>query len=665
MTRLGFIFFFVLLISFKAIGQKLELDKVTKDELLERRCPGDTSAPAAFLFKKAKTFFKYTDDKGFISVTEFQIKIKIYKKEGLAWANFKLPFYIGYEKLDDESIQIESAFTYNLENDKVTKTKVTGEGKFEEQINEYWKVKSLTFPNVKEGSIIELKYILKTENILKLPEFQFQYEIPVNNAEYITEIPELYIYKGIQKGFIEVSKEEKIESVSQSFDGKAGLVGGITSQLSYRQVKTKYTLKNVPALKEESYVNNIENYYGKIDHELQIIRMPDKAPKNVATTWEDVAKAVYEDEDFNNATHKFDYFNFDISAIIKGVSSAEEKTKKIFNYVKARMNWNKRFGYYPRQKMDKAYTDKVGNIAEINLMLVSMLRMAGVDANPVLVSTRENGFAVFPNRTLFNYVIVSADIDGKTILLDATSKNADLNVLPIRDLNWTGRLIKNDGTSTEVDLMPKTNSRKMLNMMATINENGEVSGKIRQQYFDYNAFVFRDKYNGSAKETYIEKLERQEQGLDVSAYEVQNSYDLELPVVENYDFTSNNSVEIIGDKMYVSPFIFFAETENPFKQQTREYPVDFVFPTQDKFSISLTLPQGYVVETLPQPKAISMLDNLGNFKYNISNNGNQIQLLYTRDINQAVIGPEYYEVLKNFFKEIVNKQTEKIVLKKA
>ena len=148
-------------------------------------------------------------------------------------------------------------------------------------------------------------------------------------------------------------------------------------------------------------------------------------------------------------------------------------------------------------------------------------------------------------------------------------------------------------------------------------------------------------------------------------YEVQNSTDLSNPIIENYEFTTNNAVEIIGDKMYFSPFLFFATTENPFKQETREYPIDFVFPNQDKFNITIKIPDGYVVETLPQPKAIAMPDDTANFKYIISNTPNQIQILYILNINQAIINSIDYEALKNFYKEIVTKQTEKIVLKKS
>ena len=654
----------LILFSSVSFAQKLELDRVTKIELLEKQHKNDTSAAAAFIFKKARTKFKYSDDKGFTSSTTFQVKLKIYKKEGLKWANFKIPYYTGYETLDDEYVDINSGYTYTLENDKITKTKVTSEGKFQEKINEYWEAKSVTFPNVKVGSIIELEYTFNSQNISTLPEFQYQYDIPVNFAEYNTFIPESYTYNSIGKGYVELIVDQKNELTSQPFEAKVGhaKVGRI---LNYRQIVSSFKAQSIPALIEEEYVNNIKNYYGSLEHELRVINYPEQAPKQISTTWEAVAKSIYEDKDFKAAISSFDYFKKDILSIKKDTLTQAELVKKVFNFVKTRMNWNGKYGYYPKQKVETAYAERIGNVAEINLMLVSMLRMVGIDANPVLVSTRENGIAFFPNKSLFNYVIASAQIDNTTLLLDATEKLSDSNMLPIRVLNWQGRLIKNDGTSAEINLMPTSNSKDIVNIMASINSEGEVSGKLREQYFDYNAFVFRVNYNGIATESYIEKLEKKHQGLEIGDYAVQNSNDLSLPIVESYDFNTTNAVEIIGDKMYISPFLVFALTENPFKQEKREYPIDFVYPDQDKFSISLTIPEGYVVETMPQPKALAMPDNLASFKYIISNTGNQIQLLFTHDTNQAIIGSEYYEELKSFYKELVEKQTEKIVLKRG
>ncbi|MEM0542868.1 DUF3857 domain-containing protein [Flavobacterium sp. j3] len=658
------IFFWVFLFSLTSVAQKLELGQVTKAELLEKQHKSDTSAVAAYIFKKAKTDFLYAEENGFTTITTFQIKIKIYKKEGLNWANFKIPYYVGYENLEDENVTIEEGYTYNLENNKVLKTKVKSEGKFTEKINEYWEAKSVTFPNVKVGSIIELEYKLKSENITTLPEFQYQYDIPVNYAEYNSFIPEFYIYKSIRKGYIDLSLDQKIETTSQSFEGKVGYASQ-TKNLRYKQIISQYKASNIPALIEEDFVNNIANYYGKLEQELQTIRYPEQEPKQIATTWEDVAKSIYDDKDFNAAITSFEYFKNDILSIKNSAQTQEELVKRIFSYVKNRMNWNEKYGYYPRQKVEIAYVEKVGNVAEINLMLVSMLRMSGIDANPVLVSTRENGIAYFPNKTLFNYVIVAVNVNNTILLMDATEKLSDSNRLPVRVLNGSGRLIRKDGTSEEIDLMPKTNSNNVTNIIASINQQGEVAGKVREQYFDYNAFLFRKNHNGFSSQSQVEKLEKIYPGIEISSYTVQNSEELDLPIIENYDFTTSNVVEIIGDKMYFSPFLFLMKTENPFKKEKREYPIDFIYPNKDKVIINFTIPEGYVVETLPKEMALSMPDNLANLRYMISNTGKQIQLVYTHDTNQATIESGYYEILKNFYKKIIEIQTEKIVLKKG
>ena len=363
--------------------------------------------------------------------------------------------------------------------------------------------------------------------------------------------------------------------------------------------------------------------------------------------------------------NKTGYFEKDLEALLANTTTQDEKISTIFNYVKSRMNWNEYYGMYCDDGVKKAYQDKKGNVAEINLMLTAMLRYAGFEANPVIISTRSHGIALFPSKSAFNYVISGLELNNQILLMDATHKYSLPNILPTRDLNWFGRIVRKNGSSTEIDLMPKSNSKDIVSIMANINANGEVSGKIRDQYFDYNALIFRQIYNNIAKDSYIEKLEKEHQGLEIGEYEVQNSTDLSKPIVENYSFTTTNSVEIIGDKMYLSPFLFLAKTENPFKQEKREYPIDFSYPYQDKFNISLSIPEGYVVEVLPAQKVVSMPDELANFKYNITNNGNQIQLLYTLDVNQAIISSEVYEELKAFYKEMINKQTEKIVLKKA
>ena len=659
----------LLLAGFAAHAQKYELGVVTKEELEEKAHPLEPSAGAAILYSKGLSRMIYSDRDGFNLITEVEMKIKIYNKDGYDWANKYIAFYSS--DTDKESVDINKAVTYNLVGGAIKKTKLKSEGEFTEKVNKNWKQKKIMMPDVKEGSIIEIEYTIRSPFISVLPEWRFQESIPVNHSEYATRIPEYYTFNPNFRGYYapKITKSSGTASITSVNKERTGVYVSKTTfstdKTDYQEYTTVYSLDKLPSMKDESYVNNIDNYSASIEHELSMTKYPNAPVKTYSNNWEDVANTIYKFDDFGPELKRTGYFEADVTALLAGITSPAEKAAVIFNYVKNRMNWNKFTGYSCDTGVKKAYTDKVGNTAEINLMLTAMLRYAGLDANPVLVSTRSNKIALFPARTAFNYVIAAVTIDGKTLLMDATTKWGTPNILPMRAINWNGRLIRNDGTSAEVGLTPNAISKEVVSVTATLDKDGKVTGKARDTYFDYNAFLFRENYNGLSQESYLEKLESAIKGLEISNYKLSNEKDLSKPVVEDYDFTNNNVADIIGDKIYINPMLFLAKAENPFKQEKREYPIDFVFPHQDKYTIGINLPDGYTVETLPQPIALTMEDNMGSFKYNLVANGRQIQVAVTMDINFATVGADYYATLKSFYQKMIEKQNEKIVLKKS
>lgn len=293
-----------------------------------------------------------------------------------------------------------------------------------------------------------------------------------------------------------------------------------------------------------------------------------------------------------------------------------------------------------------------------------MLRSAGFEANPVLVSTKQNGIAYYPNKTFFNYLIVSAKIGNDVVLLDATEKYTAMNLLPIRALNWSGKSISKYQIIEEVNLMPTKSSVHLTNLMAEINQNGEITGKGRDQFSDYFAIHYRTNFNSLFEASRIEYIEKEHPGLDIVDLEVVNRDEMSKPIVENFSFKTDNEVEIIGNKFYFSPLLFLKKTTNPFTDETRSMPIDFQFPFTRKMNISISIPEGFSVVSFPQSKAFELPDQNGNFQFSISTLANQIQLVCTLQLNQPLIESEMYLSLKDFFKQVVEKQTEKVVLKK-
>ncbi|OIQ21305.1 MAG: transglutaminase [Flavobacterium sp. MedPE-SWcel] len=647
--------------SIQAQVFEYELGEVTKEQLEQKEHPIEKDAPAAILFNKGETYLTFSEGQGFKMITEIAVKIKIYNKDGYNWANKTIRYF------DDggsrQTVDISKSYTYNLEDGRIKKSKLKKEGKFTEEINKFWKAKKIVMPEVKEGSIIEYRYKIISPFLNVFPEWYFQDGIPVDHSRYITRIPEYFTYTPNFRGYYTPKTTKKQVNKTIVFGGKRSN-GNQGSNQEYIESITTYEFKDLPAIKDESFINTIANYITSVEHELTSVRYPNEPIKSLSSTWNDVAKSIYDNDNFGNELRKTSYFEDDINALLSGLTSQKERMDAIYTYVRDRMNWNEYHSYSCDDGVRKAYKSEVGNIAEINLMLTSMLRYAGLEANPVLVTTRSQKVALYPSRTAFNYVIAAVQMGGKTILLDATSKSCIPNILPFRALNWSGRLIKKDGTSLGIDMIPKEHSIESTSIMAELDEEGTLTGKLKAQQFDYNAYAFRERYGSLSTDSRISRLEKSYEGITIEDSYSVTKKDFSKPVIEEYEFTHNGVVDIIGDKIYISPMLFLMQEENPFKQEKREYPIDFIYPRQDRYMISIKLPEGYVVESVPESISLGMEQGIGDFNYNVVANSNQIMLRATMNINYAAISQEYYTTIKDFFQQTIEKQTEKIVLVK-
>ena len=660
--KISRIFACILVLSLSSLkAQNQELGNVTLDQLLEKVHPIDSTANAAILTKKGKTFFKYNTKDGFVLNHEYLFIIKIYKKEGLSWANFQVPYYVGFEDLNKESVKFSNAYTYTLEDGKIVKTKLNNEGSFKKNVNSYWSVASISLPNVKVGSIIEFKYTIKSENLVKFPVYENQYSIPLNYSEYHTAVPEFFIYKTLQIGSVKIDVDAKFTASSQSFDNQYGQM----SRMDYKVISSTYVIQNVPAIKNEEYVDNLKNYTSAIQNELERTRYPDQPVKDYTITWEGVVKNIFENKSFGAELTESEYVLNDTDRIIKNAVNEEEKLAVIFKFVQSRMNWNNDNGYFTDKGVKKAYADQTGNVAEINFILIAMLKAAGLRANPVLISTVDHGIPVFPNRIVFNYVIVSAEIEGKRFLLDATNKYAAINVMPLKTSNRIGRLISQDGSSQEINLDPSTASKAIYAVVAKISDSGSIAGQIRVQKTAHEAFNFREKFANINEDNYLELLENNLGGIQINDYVVDNKTgDLSKPVTENFSFVTDNQCEQIAGKMYINPLLFFTEDKNPFTQDVRQMPLYFGYPLQKKYNISLEIPDGYEIESLPKPVKIVLDNTIAVFSINILAEQNMIQLVITKELNSVLLPVDFYENLKSFYQKTIDINKQKIILKK-
>lgn len=656
------------LLSVKA--QDFRFGKVSKEELEEKVHPLDSTANAAILYREVDARIEYSDNEGFYLVNDVFERIKIYNKEGYDWGTKSVNLFKSSGS-NKEELNGLRGYTYTLVNGKIEDNKLRSEGVFEEETTIYLNRTKFTLPNIQDGCVIEFKYSIKSPFIQDVSDFRLQESIPINKLNVTFNSPEYFNYKPHQKGWYPIHLKTDTKNGKINFGSFSRRLQGAVSRSTYNNSQVEYIeniyfveSENIPAVKEEKYAGNINNYASSIKFELAYTKFPNSNLETYSTTWDAVTRSIYQSESFGGQLDRSNYFDDDIDGLLSGVSNPNEKMIRIFEFVKNKMNWNSFVGCYTNEGVRTAYKNGTGNSAEINLMLVAMLRYAGLKASPVLISTKSNGIPLFPTRNGFNFVIAAVESNKGIALMDATNKIGEPNILENELLNWQGRIIREDMSSTWIPLSPDSPAVRDCMISAVINDDLSILGNTQNRFTGHYALGQRKKYINVGLDEVRKQIEKNLSEVEISEVNHENLETLYKPVNLVYDFETFDVIEEISGKLYFSPLLFMAADENPFKAEDRKYPIDFEYPIKDRYLVKYQIPEGYMVESVPKNSSFALPDNLGSFRYMINNSEKEIQISTELAINTSLFAPEMYQNLKKFFELVVQKENEKVVLTK-
>lgn len=654
------------------MSQEIKFGKVSIDELEEKSYSLDTTASAAVLFKERKSYYTYNSQMGWVLVTTEFERIKIYKKKGFDYATKKVPLYNRGDK--DEMFSVK-AFTYSLEGGKIEKTKLEMNQIFKEDLSENWQNNSFTMPNIKEGSVIEWEYTIESPFYSNINTLICQYDIPIKELKAEISIPEYFVFRVMPSSYYPINYKtgttQKNYQISMKTSGSYGIYSPATSKTEYQTFSVRentYSVveKNIPALLEEPFVSSMNNYRAMINFEIAAFRPPNDVATYYNNTWSDVAKDIYNSPKFGAELSKNSHFKEDLLKLKNSAGTPDENMVAIFEFVKKKLKWNDEYGIYTSTDgIKKAYMDGIGNVAEVNLTLVAMLKEAGFQAHPVLISTRSHGIPLYPTHDGFNYVIACVESAGKIILFDATESHSTPDNLPLRDMNWEGRIVKEDGTTASVPLYPVVYSEQNTKLTSQMQGDGMITGTMITSFNNLKGIEYRKDF-GLMKESDLKStLESKYNQIQIEKVKLNNMENIYKPVIEMVAFSADNLVDIINDKIYLSPMLFLSLRENPFKFDDRSYPIDFGIPWKNQVLVSIKIPEGYSVESKPEDMALGLVSDLGGVIVQTVIENNTINIKYQATINSAVISSKHYKELKELYKLAIAKQQEKIVLSRS
>ncbi|MFI1773239.1 transglutaminase domain-containing protein [Thalassobellus citreus] len=646
-----FYFTLLLLLSFLfTYSQENDKDQTYRVSLSDLKMTSyakDSTANALVLYEKGNS---YVDEREYDLRTQEKHKIKILNKEGFNHANVTIYLYKSdnnkYEEVEDIM-----ASTYNLIDGEVVITKLDKKNIYREKYDENHTLVKFTLPNIKEGCVITYSYNLISPFMFKYKGWNFQGSIPKLYSEYCTSIPGNWEYNiklvGGKKLFINESKVKK--------DCLRGGNGGVANCF-----EAKYAMKDMPAFIEEDYMTSKSNYLARIEYELKVFTHFDGRKNLYTKTWKTVDADLKKEKTIGKQLSKSIKAEEILPPNIFNETDPLKKAKAIYQFTQKNYSWNNEFRMFNDVSIKDLIKTKSGNATAINILLKILLEETGIHVNPVLISTRANGFAtkIYPVISDFNYLIVQATIEGKTYLLDATDDYLSFGDIPFRCLNQDGRLLDFKNGSKWIDIKPQKKSTTLYNVELHIDTDNNFAGIVKNKRTGYHALKVKKKYFPN-EDAYIERLANNSPYIEIFDYDTTTNDKTSPDFSESYNIEYNT--DNTGDILYINPFFTKFFTENPFKLQERTYPIDFGYKDIYLYMFKLNFDENYSVIDKPEDLILSLPNNEGLITFSTKVLGNSINLVMKIDFKEAIYPPEYYPYLKKFMSKIVDIQTNSII----
>ena len=633
----------------------------TNEELTMTQYEAAPEAPAVILCETTDTRFEIFNG-DFSIVTEVKRCVKILKEEGKDHANIELVYYSGNKSGGyKDNITSIKATTYNIVNGKVEKTKMGSNLIFREQLDETHQVIKFSIPKVEVGTVFEYQYEKRSENPYYIDTWYAQHSIPTDYCRYVLKIPEYFRFNINQTGH-EVSRMQQTRksiTFSLFFSGQKLDCDG-----------TEYTFigRQLSALKDDPFIWSLSDVCNKVKAEFHSFVIPGFVNKQYTTTWENINELLMDDDDFGGKVKRKNPLKKEMEdANIYKIADTQERMMACFRLLNQKFRWNGDYRLYG-SNMREIEKNSGGSNADLNFILINMLRDTDLDAFPILLSTRDNGMIplTYPTLNAFNTFIVGVAANDSTIhLLDASARYGAINVLPSKLLSGQARIVgsKKHPHGGWIDLLANANGRTLMHLNGTLAEDGTLTAHLQSKYMGNDVLLkrkaFKEKEDSAA---YVEKIGNN-LNASITKYQIEEKEENSSQLTEEIDLRKGN--DVTSDHIYLHLSSLMPLSESPFQAETRSLPIEFPYMHSLSMVITIELPEGYAVEELPKPALINYQEKDITYSTRYEQRGSLLSIQCRFAIKRLFFLPDEYTDLKETFDLIANQANSTIVIKKA
>ncbi|MFH1641260.1 MAG: DUF3857 domain-containing protein [Candidatus Omnitrophota bacterium] len=606
------------------------------------------SAPSQDEYPQAGALILYCDEKIEIAesntqVTSLHYVIKILNERG------KEDFsetHIGYDSTYDK-IELEYARTIKPDGEivEVGTRHIRDVSKYLNfPLYSNARVYIISFPEIAEGASVEYKLKIRRNQLVNKKDFVVAYPVqssePVIAANFIIDLPK--------------DKPLHIKTLNNKYNNFGADLEPQKLQQEERLVY-QWQFKHVPQIIPElSMPPNVE-----INPSILISTFG--SWQEVYDWWWGLAKDKINPDDAIMSK---------VKELIRGKNSDEEKVRAIYNFCAQKIRYVAveygQAGHEPHPAYD-IFRNKYGDCKDQAVLLVTMLKEAGIASWLVLIPTKEDyDLNEDSPSIIFNHCIAQVSLNDKITFLDPTAETCSFGDLPAPDQGRKVLVFKETGYQIQnTPLFPAEHNLITQGLKLKVDNDESITAEryvltsgvydqAQRAWLLYTPPVL-------VEETLKEKIQGTSIGAKLESYNIKNLENLNESIELSYSFKGPEYFTLAGPTR-IMPQLSRLDTSLVAKD-SRRFPIEFAILDSKETTLEVELPDNFFIKYMPAD--INEESPWMKFIAEYDNKGNKIYFMQKVELKVKTISEQEYPDFKAFFESLAQKIKQRIVLTKS
>jgi hypothetical protein len=619
-----------------------EWNPVSDDEKALTEDPLDPGSGAVVLFKRGKISVLERTSSFWISTLETYIRIKVFSEAGLDAANvtLELPKYVHLSKVEGRTI-LPSGQVVPLDSTQVFRGRTSGAGNRNSSVRT-----TFALPSVEPGAILEYQLV---ENVdwYFLPPWTF------DTPKIGTLRSSLSLLVGPRLALAQFPLETARKKIQVN---KSKVAQG--NQYDYE-------VKDLHPIRDEVYSLPFD------DQACAVLLTPYAIFFNDETfpiiqKWNDVATIM--NSIFQDANKKSSHAKDQAKRLAAKIPEERQRAEAIYSFLQQNIVSSGAGGVLPNRPVDDVFDDKRGDPDEINTMFITMLREVKLDADPVLIATRDSQSLTgsFPNISQFTRMLTRIRFKDGVVIADPGEPAAAFGELPWFDQGVVGIAINgNKAEEAPIPFGAPESNMVTTKFSSEIGDDGQVEGQLETALQGAGALDVRGDFQDEPEEKLEQALiDYLDMGLpenEMEEIEHPDFKDPTQPLVLKARVRYDLLEEAGPGEILLNPWVADRYRAPLFSATERQSAVRFDYPKKHVSTSIWKLPDGMKAQQLPEPVKIST--DLADYSRSCTQQEQTVSCNRSFSLKKMALDDmAQYENAKQFFEEIAQHDQEVIVL---